>query len=76
MKEIKTRIDNGTCQTGGRQKSKIFGHSKSVKAGDFGKANLRFACSDFERCGRSIKEMALGLAVVFIILFAAVIFGN
>ncbi len=27
-------------------------------------------------CGRSLKEMALGLAVVFIILFAAVIFGN
>ena len=28
------------------------------------------------QCGCSIKEMALGLAVVFIILFAAAIFGN
>jgi len=61
MKENKEN-SNETCSTGTRQKSKIFGHSKSVK--------------DFERCGCSANYIWGGIALICFIIAIAFIFGN
>jgi hypothetical protein len=53
--------NNETCQTGTRQKSKIFGRSKF---------------ENFERCGCSANYIWLGIAVILFIMAIAMIFGN
>lgn len=63
MKKEKENQDE-ICHTGSRQKSKIFGHSKS---------NIS---NDFESCGCSANYIWLGIAVIFIVMAAAMIFGK